>query len=521
MLRSSGVLGRDSLRRLLLGVLGVAMLSAAPTARALDSTAYAVIAPTYLPAAGAESYIRFINPSTSASTFTVTIAGTPSGATYATKTYQIPAKAALQKALTVLLSESAVGPLAGGDVGYSLYLQNPNPIAGYQHVTYNGTTALFGNQSNCKFTLNQAMGASSNTIVLNSVHTSTLANNGFPSSVVIHNARPVAANYQVVVVEEVSGTTICPPGKTLSNSTCALSVEIAANATRGMDFKTFFETNLGWTPPDQARANLYITDPGINTPPSAVVTHVVRNTNPSVFGAVDLSAACAVNPVVVAASTVSTTATSYFDATIAGSGGASGALAITIQPSSASTAASLTVEKSAAVERQQATLTASGTLQLSGSSASITLTGTYNSSTNTLTLSGGGYSFTGSVIGGSSITGTYTGPGSTTGGFSGVSGSATVKATTYCGSYGGSDDAGSFTLSVNASGSGIGTAKSTRYPTDPPTSLSVQVSGSTLNGTTDGGGRFSGPISATALSGSFLTSDGFTGTYSGTACSAR
>ena len=97
----------------------------------------------------------------------------------------MPRNASPQYPLSTIVSDAHAAALNGGDVSYSLYIQNPEPTSGYQHVTYNGVTNLFDNASVCATLLNQAITSVSNSLVMTNVHTTTLS--GFPATVDIHN----------------------------------------------------------------------------------------------------------------------------------------------------------------------------------------------------------------------------------------------------------------------------------------------------------------------------------------------
>lgn len=129
--------------------------------------------------------------------------------------------------------------------------------------------------------------------------------------------------------------------------------------------------------------------------------------------------------------TPSSVATSTFQGTIAGSGPQSGTLTFTVQSQVAAFSASIfRWPFIATLHAQATTVAASGSVHVVGG-GTIALSGTFDSSTRALSLAGGGFAFTGSLVG-AVVSGTYTGPSGVTGGFSSLS-TASGTVTAYCG----------------------------------------------------------------------------------------
>jgi hypothetical protein len=475
---------------------------------AVDGNTYAVIAPTYRAATGAESYIRFFSGGSAASTFTVRIVGSPSGNILGTTTVPVPANAELQRSLSTLLAAAGVTGLTGSDTGYSIYLQNPDASAGYQHVIFSSVTSLFENASNCKIPLNQVIGANGNKAALIGVHTSALS--AYPSSLYIHNYRAFGVSYKLTAYDAATGTQICPAGST----NCTVTLSINANETMTKNFSEI-ETALGWTPTSaQPHANVFITDPSLTVgAPLITLSQAIRNA--TLNGNIDMSTACAVNALA-SSNPIASAASTIFDGTVA-STGLSGSITVTIAGSgSASASAPVALETAQSIERQQASLTATGSLRLQGQSSNVSLTGSYNTLTNALTLTGGSYSFSGSVVGATAIDGTYTGPSGVSGAFSMRPGTLAAPPTTYCGNYTGVDT-GKFNFAINSTS---GTISGTYKPSDDEggTLWGSVTSTGHFSGNNSYGTEITGTFSANGTSGTYRQPDGGTGSFTGSVC---
>jgi hypothetical protein len=168
--------------------------------------------------------------------------------------------------------------------------------------------------------------------------------------------------------------------------------------------------------------------------------------------------------------------TTLFQGTIAGAGGQSGTLSLTI-------ATTLTPSSIGELAVSQVT----GTVHLTGGSTT-SLSGTYDSSTSTVSATGGGFAFTGTVTG-SVLSGKYTAP-TTSGGFSSLNGTSSTV-TTYCGTYGPSfytgppanppgGEVGVFNVQIAASGAASGAGVSKNVANDPGFVMTGQLVGTTL-----------------------------------------
>jgi hypothetical protein len=173
----------------------------------IDGTTDAVIAPTYLAATGAETYLRLFDGAASPAAFTVTVVGTPSGKAYGNASYKVPKDGALQKSLSTILTDANAGPLSSGDTGYSLYISNPDAVSYYEHVVFSSITSLFENLSICRYA-QRTVGLSGITFpytVVLSVHTSALDQGKYPSQIVIHNYQSTPVTFQATVLDGGNG----------------------------------------------------------------------------------------------------------------------------------------------------------------------------------------------------------------------------------------------------------------------------------------------------------------------------
>ena len=196
--------------------------------------------------------------------------------------------------------------------------------------------------------------------------------------------------------------------------------------------------------------------------------------------------------------------TTTFQGTVAGSGGQTGTLSVTIQ-GQASTAASVQAlfeSLFVATLHAQTTVQATGTLRLVGGT-SVALTGTYNPSTKVLSLSGGGFTLN-ATVNGALMTGTYTGPNGASGGLSTHS-TAAGTVTAYCGT---TSRGGVFNLAVASTGAVTGTFFVNEFGY-----ITGQVTGSTIT-IQHGDASSTGTISGSSVSGTSTTGNTWSGSTS-------
>jgi len=257
-------------------------LQSAPVERAaaLNGSLYAVIAPTFNGAGGTTSFIRLFNGAAGTTTFSVSVLGSPSGTMYGTASIPVARNAAPQYSLNDILAAAGAGGLANGDTSYALYIQNPEPTAGFQHVTFNAANAFFENNSICRALLNEAVATVANTVVLTNVHSTVLAN--YPSTISLHNFWNAPVMYRLTMIAARTGTVL---GQMDLNTAANASYDIPVAA---------FEAQIGFTPAsNQEHLNIFITDP-TGAPPADLAGQAIVNN--ALAAQINMSTTCAVNP---------------------------------------------------------------------------------------------------------------------------------------------------------------------------------------------------------------------------------
>jgi hypothetical protein len=267
-------------------------------AAALDGSTYAIVTPAFDGSGGNPntSYIRFFNGGSATTTFNVTIVGSQSAKTYGQSfTVQIPSRASPQYSLGALLAlagSSAGAGAANGDTSFAVFLKDSDQGAGYQHVTFNGNTTLFENNSVCNRSLLSSATALSGYSALTNVHTSRLGS--YPSVLYFFNysSSPVTDTINVYDAGIVNSD-----GRTLSstagNSVGSTTVQIPANTTVTKNF-TDIETAIHWTPSaSQLHANVIVNN--ATGPANVIVGQSIHNA--TLGGDLNMTTACAVNSV--------------------------------------------------------------------------------------------------------------------------------------------------------------------------------------------------------------------------------
>jgi hypothetical protein len=253
--------------------------SGAEKQSAINGTLYAVVAPTYNNPNATLSYIRLFNGAAGPSNFSITIIGSPTGRNYGTANIQVGRSASPQYSLTQILANANAGALTGGDTSYSLYIQNPDAMSGFQHVTYNAVSKFFENSSVCSSLLNQAVAANSSSAVLTNVHTTRIAE--YPSQVELHNFWNAAVTYRVTILDSDTGTV-----------RGTVNVPTAPNASYSIPMSSL-ESQSGWAPTaTQFHANLVVTDPSGGPPYNMLGQSIV---NSQLAASINMSTTCAVN----------------------------------------------------------------------------------------------------------------------------------------------------------------------------------------------------------------------------------
>lgn len=252
------------------------------TAAAVNGASYAIIPQLFDGSAGSTSYIRLFNGNSATTTFTVLVINTKNGITVGSAAIQVPAYASPQYPLTG--GSGSIFGLAGvassTNASYALYIQDTDVGAGYAHVTYNGVSTLFENQSVCATPINQRL-TSVGKQVLTNVHTTALAGNNYPSIISIHNYASAATSVNLAVYDAANG-----------NSIGTLVQTISANGTLTLA-ESDLETQLGFHPTSsQLHLNIVVTHTSAATAP-VTLSETIRNVQ--LGGEINMSEMCAVN----------------------------------------------------------------------------------------------------------------------------------------------------------------------------------------------------------------------------------
>lgn len=191
-----------------------------------------------------------------------------------------------------------------------------------------------------------------------------------------------------------------------------------------------------------------------------------------------------------------------FEGTLAGDGGETGTISVTVE-----------TDVAALKAQTSGDVAATGVCIFVGQPP-VDLSGTFTPSSGDLSLTGDGTTFTGNISGGE-VSGTFSNPTTgLSGGFSGLD-SSDSTVTTYCGTFSGGGDEGIFNVQVDSSGNLSGTAICTAGEGCNAVDLSGTVSGNSISGQSSEGNSFSGTIAGNDVSGTFEVTGGGTGTFSG------
>src|SRR5579871_3094978 len=193
-----------------------------------------------------------------------------------------------------------------------------------------------------------------------------------------------------------------------------------------------------------------------------------------------------------------------FEGTMAGSGGQSATFSITIDTTVAASSLATSRSASAVIKQASNSTAVSGTLNVAG--ASFSLTGTYDPSTNTVNLTGGGFTCT-ATIGGGALTGSCNGNP-----ISGLAPPSGGSVTAYCGTYVDGSGGGSGLWNFEVSGALLsGETFPTTTSQDHSLTLTGQVSGSAVSGSSSDGHSFTGTIQNGTVNGTDSSGGTFTG----------
>jgi hypothetical protein len=247
--------------------------------QAVDGNLFTIIAPTYN-TGGNLSFIRFFNTNPdAASTFSITVVGSPSGQSYGTTTVAAPANASIQLDLNAILSRANAGPLTGGDTNYSIYMRNPDTFSAWQHVIFNNGNRFFENVTICQF----FSGALHTRVIpiVGNMHTSRIG--GYPSEITVHNYTNAARAYVANVFDSTTGAA-------LGN----VPINVGANTTFRLTTAAI-EQQLNFAPnTSQFHMNVKLGDASSPSDLTAVIGHNVINQEFN--AALNMTAWCRVKP---------------------------------------------------------------------------------------------------------------------------------------------------------------------------------------------------------------------------------
>lgn len=248
--------------------------------QALDGRTYTVVAPIFLGRAeedfGNLSFLRFPNGSDQTAATTVSIVGTPTGRLYGNITVTVPSLASPQFSINQILSTAGITGFLPGDSDYSLYLRNPTPFTGVQHVIFNGTTRFFENASVCTFDPETDYSAINQSLI--NVHTTALP--AFPSIVFLHHYGATAATYRASVIEARQGTV---KGQ--------FTFRMEANESYSIPMQ-WYQDNVNWVPTaNELHANIVFEN--LSGPYQAITGQAIFNQQ---LGAlINMSQVCGIN----------------------------------------------------------------------------------------------------------------------------------------------------------------------------------------------------------------------------------
>lgn len=248
--------------------------------QAVNGSLYAVVAPLYVTPPFL-SYLRLFNGGASAATFTITVVGSGTSVAYGTATYTVATAATRQLSMATILVDANAVTRDAADEQFSFYIQSPQPLAGYQHVTLHESAKFFENASVCKYNLQDVVREASSQMVLPSIHTTRLSTAGYPSQIELHNFANAPVTYRFYIRDEASGSLV---GQ--------MDFLTRANASYTIPWSDI-ESTIGFAPTaDQIRANLIVTDPS-GAPPAILLGQTIVNTTLGV--SINMTNACAVN----------------------------------------------------------------------------------------------------------------------------------------------------------------------------------------------------------------------------------
>lgn len=306
--------------------------------QAIDGTTYAVIPGLINYINNTASFIRFFNGGYAATNFTLTIVNPVTSAQVGSvATISVPARAAKIISIKDLLGSSYANANVADGSAYTAYLQSSEPLAGYQHIVFNGNKNLFENGTTCSNLLNTATLAYRNQLTVLGLTTINLSSGSvsYPSNVGVHNYSSSSQTYEFTVINADTGEQMGDPYERTVGANQSFSIPFYAPANP----QGSLQSMVGWQPTSsELWANVLITEKtGVR--PLAIATGAISNTE--LAGSSNMSTACAIT----APPTTTLTSTTTFDGVIAGIAGTSnqtGTFSIAVQATSSSSTAAVT-----------------------------------------------------------------------------------------------------------------------------------------------------------------------------------
>jgi len=263
----------------LLSMLALPARAEVERGQVVDGNLFTIIAPTYNSARNL-SYIRFFNTNPdAASTFSITVVGSPSGQSYGTTTVAAPKNASIQLSLTDILSRANAAALNSGDTNYSIYMRNPDTFSAWQHVLFNDQNRFFENVTICQF----FSGALHTRVIpiVGNMHTSRIG--GYPSEITVHNYTNATRSYVANVFDSTTGASLG-----------SVPLSVGANTTARLSTDSI-EQQLNFVPSaSQFHMNVKLGDASSPTELTAVIGHNVINQEFN--AALNMTAWCRVKP---------------------------------------------------------------------------------------------------------------------------------------------------------------------------------------------------------------------------------
>ena len=243
---------------------------------AVNGLLFTAITPIFTGQNSNFSYIRLPNGDSVNQSTLIGIIGATTGTVYGQVTYTVPPGASPQYGIGDI--ELAAGITGTINEPISLYVENPNPLAAFQHVIFNSSSLFFENASVCTW-LNGHNYHYLNQGVTN-VHTTAIP--GYPSLVTLHNLLNSSVGMALDVYLASSGRHL---GRYSGTAT--------ANTTYAIPMATI-QTAIGWIPgATDYHVNIVVTATTTGTQFYAVAGQQIYNSVLQTY--INMSEICPIN----------------------------------------------------------------------------------------------------------------------------------------------------------------------------------------------------------------------------------